>query len=183
MMHGKIEYWKLLLLSCFYIVFGFLSYTVSEAQVIGFFKISGYVLCGVGIIQIVSYFMKKEYEIEGNYRFSIGILLGIAGLVIAMKADLIRTNYPLALAGAVVLDSILRLQFSMDLLRIGNEHWKKQLLFALLPAILALGVLFVEMEPVFMKNYVTFLLWFDAGCIVYGVYEHRKIWKEEKEEE
>lgn len=176
-MSFKIENWKLILLGMFYIVFGFLSYTIPETQVIGFFKISGLIIMGIGCVQALMYFFRKEYKIEGNYSFAFGILLCLAGFVVYFKSDLFKDSYPLVVAACVVLDSVLRLQFVVDLIRIQNKYWLVHLLCAVVPAILAMIFILIEMEPSFGKNYFSFLLWLDAICIFCSLLHHHRIVK------
>ena len=60
-MNIKIENWKLLVLSVFYIIFGILSYTIEKVEFLNFFKIAGIVIILIGLFQILVYFFKKEY--------------------------------------------------------------------------------------------------------------------------
>ena len=113
-MNLKIENWKLLILSIFYMIFSILSYTIEKEKFLNFFQIAGIVIILVGLFQILVYFFKKEYMKPNEFSFSFGVLYCIAGLIVATKPYLIVDNYPIVISALVVLDATLRLQYSMN---------------------------------------------------------------------
>ena len=64
----------------------------------------------------------------------------MAGLIVATKPDVIVDNYPLVLSGVVVLESTLRLQYSMNLFRLKEAENQRDFGAA---AILVLGVVLI----------------------------------------
>lgn len=189
-MNIKIENWKLIVVSAFYIIFAFVSYNVQAQEFLSFFKIAGIAITVVGGLQILIYFLKKDYMKAQDFTFSLGLLLVFAGLIIAFKSDIIVANYRTVISGLVVLDSILRMQYSMNLLRVEDKQWKVHTLLAVIPAILGVVLILVDLKDM-LANYFSFLLLLDAIANIYTVlyyrrivkkYEHANIEAKEKQE-
>ena len=177
-MSFKVENWKLLVLSIFYVLFSIISYMIKKEQFLNFFMIAGIVLAFVGLFQILVYFFKKEYLKPDEYSFAFGILYGIAGLIVATKPSVIVDNYPVVIAGLVVLDSTLRTQYAMNLFRLQNHQWKVHVVLALIPLILGMILILVPMEEGFLHNYFSFLLILDAIANFYTIIFYKHIVKE-----
>lgn len=177
-MNFKIENWKLLVLSVFYIIFAVISYMVKKEQFLNFFMITGLIVAVVGLLQILAYFFKKEYMKPNEFSFAFGVLYVVAGLIVATKPDVIVDNYPLVLSGVVVLDSTLRLQYSMNLFRLEKETWKINAVLAAVPLILGMVLILVPMSEDFMHNYFSFLLILDAIANFYTILYYKRIVKE-----
>lgn len=161
-MNFKIENWKLLVLSIFYLIFSVLSYTIEKEKFLNFFQIAGIVVILVGVFQILVYFFKKEYMKPNEFGFSFGALYCMAGLIIASKPYLIVDNYPSVLSALVVLDATLRLQYTMNLFRLQNSQWKLHMILAVVPLIMGMVLILVTMEESTMHNLFSFLLILDA---------------------
>lgn len=172
-MNLKIENWKLMALSAFYFIFAIISYSVPANEFLSFFRIAGLVIAVVGALQILIYFLKKDYMKPQDFSFSLGLLLIFAGLVISAKAEFIVLNYRPVIAVAVVLDSILRLQYSMNLLRVNDTQWKWNLFMALLPAVFGVVVVLVDLGSM-MENGFSFLLIFDGIANLYTVLYYKR---------
>ena len=176
-MNFKIENWKLLVLSVFYLIFSILSYMITRDQFMDFFMITGIIISLVGLFQILIYFFKKEYMTPNEYNFAFGILYGIAGLIVATKPSVIVDNYPLVISGLVVLDSTLRLQYSMNLFRLQDTQWKANAILAAVPLVLGMILILVRFEETFLHNYFSFLLILDAIANFYTVLYYKRIVK------
>lgn len=177
-MNFKIENWKLLVLSVFYVIFAVISYMVKKEQFLNFFMIAGLIVAVVGLLQIMAYFFKKEYMKPNEFSFAFGVLYVVAGLIVATKPDVIVDNYPLVLSGVVVLDSTLRLQYSMNLFRLEKEAWKINAILAAVPLVLGVVLILVPMSEDFMHNYFSFLLILDAIANFYTILYYKRIVKE-----
>ena len=177
-MNFKVENWKLLVLSVFYVIFAVISYMVKKEQFLNFFMIAGLIVAVVGLLQIMAYFFKKEYMKPNEFSFAFGVLYVVAGLIVATKPDVIVDNYPLVLSGVVVLDSTLRLQYSMNLFRLEKEAWKINAILAAVPLVLGVVLILVPMLEDFMHNYFSFLLILDAIAIFYTILYYKRIVKE-----
>ena len=84
-MNLKIENWKLIALSAFYFIFAIISYSVPANEFLSFFRIAGLVIAVAGALQILIYFLKKDYMKPQDFSFSLGLLLIFAGLVVSAK--------------------------------------------------------------------------------------------------
>lgn len=102
----------------------------------------------------------------------------MAGLIVATKPDVIVDNYPLVLSGVVVLDSTLRLQYSMNLFRLEKEAWEINAILAAVPLVLGVVLILVPMSEDFMHNYFSFLLILDAIANFYTILYYKRIVKE-----
>ncbi|RHM15241.1 DUF308 domain-containing protein [Amedibacillus dolichus] len=177
-MNFKVENWKVLVLSVFYVIFAVISYMVKKEQFLNFFMIAGLIVAVVGLLQIMAYFFKKEYMKPNEFSFAFGVLYVVAGLIVATNPDVIVDNYPLVLSGVVVLDSTLRLQYSMNLFRLEKEAWEINAILAAVPLVLGVVLILVPMSEDFMHNYFSFLLILDAIANFYTILYYKRIVKE-----
>lgn len=180
-MNIKIENWKLLALSAFYFVFAFVSYSIPATEFLSFFRIAGIVIVIVGAMQILVYFLKKDYMRPQDFTFSLGVLFIFGGALITSKADFIVENYRPVIAALVVLDSILRMQYSMNLIRVEDPQWKHHTLLAVLPAVLGIALILVDLGGL-LENYFSFLLLLDGFANIYTVLYYRKFVKQAQKE-
>lgn len=176
-MNVKIENWKLLILSIFYVIFGVISYTIEKEKFINFFQIAGIVIVLIGLFQVLAYFFKKEYLKPNEFSFSFGVVYCIAGLIVATKPNLIVDNYPAVLSGLVVLDSTLRLQYSMNLFRLQDKQWKLNLGLAIVPFIIGMVIVLVRFDEKTLHNMFSFLLFLDAIANFYTIIYYKRIVK------
>ncbi len=137
--------------------------------------IAGIVVALVGLFQILVYFFKKDYLKPNEFSFSFGVLYLLAGITIACKPEVIVNNYPLVVSGLVVLDCVLRLQYSMNLFRLDDRQWKLHLVLALIPLIAGMCLILIPMQEKVLHNYFSFLLIFDAIAIMYTVIYYKRI--------
>lgn len=176
-MNIKIENWKLLVLSAFYFIFAFVSYQVPANEFLSFFRVAGIVVAVVGILQILIYLLKKDYMRVQDFTFSFGLLLVFGGLVITFKADYIVDYYRPVIGVLVVLDSILRLQYSMNLLRVKDKQWLCHLCLSFIPACLGIVLVLFDLGSL-LENYFSFLLIFDGIANIYTVFYYKRIVKQ-----
>jgi len=175
-MNMKIENWKLIVLSAFYFIFAFVSYQVAAGEFLSFFRIAGIVIAVAGGLQILIYFLKKDYMKPQDFSFSLGLLLIFGGLLVLGKADFIVANYRPVIAAVVVLDSILRMQYSMNLLRVNDAQWKVHAVLALIPAVMGGVLILVDLKGM-LANYFSFLLILDGIANIYTVLYYRRFVK------
>ena len=176
-MRFKVENWKLLVLSIFYFIFAILSYTIEKEKFLNFFQIAGILIVLIGLFQILVYFFKKDYMKSNEFSFSFGVLYCMAGLIVASKPDLIVDHYPMVISGLVVLDSTLRLQFSMNLLRLNDSQSKIHIACAVLPIIIGMCIILVPFEEHTLHNIFSFLLILDGIANFYTVLYYKRIVK------
>ena len=129
---------------------------------------------------ILIYLLKKDYMKPQDFTFSFGLLLVFGGLVVCFKADYIVDYYRPVIGVLVVLDSILRLQYSMNLLRVKDKQWLTHLCLSLIPAVLGIVLVLFDLGSL-LENYFSFLLILDGIANIYTViYYKRFVKKAEK---
>lgn len=145
-MNFKIENWKLLVLSIFYLMLVFLSFKITTEQLIDFFFVAGFVIVGFGILTICAYFFKKDYLKPNEFSFSFGVMYILIGSLVAAKPTAIVENYPLFISGVIVWDSTLRMQYAMNLLRLRKGNWIFTFLLAIATMSVGMILILVSLE-------------------------------------
>lgn len=158
----KFEKWQLILLSVFYIVFGIISILVPQEEFLSFFNVLGMIIVLVGVFSILIYFLRKNYLEEHNFQVSWGALYIMAGLIVWMKPQIIVSNYPMVFAGCVAVDSAIRLQYSMNLLRMQDDGWIWVFAGALAAILGAALVLLADMPDQVLRIVFTILMCADG---------------------
>lgn len=158
----RFEKWQLIVLSVFYIVFGIISAAVAREQFLTFFNILGLIIMVVGAFSIFIYFLRKDYLEEHNFQVAFGALYIMAGMIVWLKPELIVSNYPLVFAGCVVVDSAIRLQYSMNLFRMKDRGWLWVFGSALVAIVLAAIILLANLENSLQRILLTLVLCFDG---------------------
>ncbi len=98
----------------------------------------GAALVVLGVIQVVRYFVYEVRLDLFRYDFVSGLILLGVGVFLLMRPEIIVGFLPVLLGMAIVIDGAVKIQQSMDLLRVGYRHWWLVLLLAVLA--LAAGV-------------------------------------------
>lgn len=158
----RFEKWQLIVLSVFYIVFGIISAAVPREQFLTFFNILGLIIMMIGAFSIFIYFLRKDYLEEHNFQVAFGALYIMAGMIVWLKPELIVSNYPLVFAGCVVIDSAIRLQYSMNLFRMKDQGWLWVFVSALAAIALAAVILLADLGHDLQRILLTVLLCFDG---------------------
>ena len=158
----RFEKWQLIVLSVFYIVFGIISAAVPREQFLTFFNILGLIIMVISAFSIFIYFLRKDYLEEHNFQVAFGALYIMAGMIVWLKPELIVSNYPLVFAGCVVIDSAIRLQYSMNLFRMKDQGWLWVFVSALAAIALAAVILLADLGHDLQRILLTVLLCFDG---------------------
>ena len=98
----------------------------------------GAALVVLGVIQVVRYFVYEVRLDLFRYDFVSGLILLGVGVFLLMRPEIIVGFLPVLLGMAIVIDGAVKIQQSMDLLRVGYRHWWLVLLLEVLA--LAAGV-------------------------------------------
>ena len=160
---NKFESWKMIMVSIIYIVFGITTLFVNKESLMYFVKSVGVIFMIVGGFQILTYFFKKSYLNASDFGFSLGILYMVAGIAILVKPVLILENYATIFAACVILDGCIKLQYSMNLLRLNDEKWIQFTIISAVLTILAILLVLFQMEAI-RSMYLSLLLVVD-GCM------------------
>ncbi len=124
------------------------------------------VLCIIwGVVSAGVFFVRKQYQRPGHMGFSFGIaaiLLGIYAVCNTMEFERIFTQL---LALLIIFDSIVKVQFSMDLLRMESPKWWAILLIAFVTALLAMIILIDPFSVSQIKERYTYLVLIADGAV------------------
>ncbi|MEG1523919.1 MAG: DUF308 domain-containing protein [Clostridia bacterium] len=102
-----------------------------------------YVLGGAlliyGAYRIIAYFSRSDIVAAMQFGVAIGIACVLLGILLLFKAKFVVTVFGVIVGATLIIDSILRLQVSFDIRRMGGVHWTPVCICAL--CMLTLGVL------------------------------------------
>ena len=104
-------------------------------------SISGIGLLVTGITHIVIYFTKDHLASILHMDLTVGVVCGALGAFILMHADFVELAIPFAIGIILLIGSMTKLQYSLDMKRMGLTVWKVILCFSLL--MLILGIVFI----------------------------------------
>lgn len=121
----------------------------------------------VGIVQIVRYFVNDAYRNMNEYGFSIGTLLGILGICILLRAEVISGVIDLVLGVVVLLMGIVMLQHSLDLKRMSDAVWGLVIVISAL--VIACGVVLILKPSLLQISYDTIIWWIVLVSSVLGL--------------
>lgn len=123
-------------------------------------------LCVVaGVFEVIMYFIRKSYLDPQRFGFAIGMSLLLVGIYALVRIDEFTQAFAQILAIVMVFDGIVKMQFSMDLLRMKNKKWWLVLLLAFLMAGLAMGILLSPFEGEDQKLTFTYIVLLADGAV------------------
>ncbi len=133
---------------------------------------SGRVICSLcaialivyGGIHVVLYFLRKAPEDLFRHDFAKGLICLLLGVYLLMRPAFLMGVLPVVLGIVVLGDSIIRLQKSFDLVRLGDSLWWVVLLLAI-----ATGILGVLMLVNPFGAAATLLRFIGLGLVLSGV--------------
>lgn len=83
----------------------------------------GILLLVGGVFKIVGYFRAKGTEIFGSLGLVGGSLLCVGGLIIVLRPDMLTSFITTMLAVILIADGVIKIQYAIDLSRVGGERW------------------------------------------------------------
>ena len=113
----------LLCISAAYIVLSFVLLCNSKISMQNVCSVLGMILLAMGAVSIVWYFLKKEYLDPSRFGFAIGIGEGMLGCFALLRGEMGAVVILQILAFCILLDSLLKLQYSMNLLQMRFHFW------------------------------------------------------------
>ena len=128
---------------------------------------AGGILALVGIVYIIMYFVRKQVSGEYHYEFGCGLVAILGGAYVALSnmlfansgMEITFTVITQLIGIAVALDGIMKLQYALDLARMGYKKWWIVLITSVLG--LAMGVFMA-----FFMNYVTYLYYMTGFSVM-----------------
>lgn len=155
----------LLCVSAAYIAIGAVLLIFPEVSLSTICMVIGILALIIGVINITSYFLKKGYLVENQISFSIGAAELLFGLYAVIRSTDLSFTFTQVMAICMVFDSILKLQYSTDLLRLGCKTWWLLLITAVVTAGLAMAVLLYPFETEAVKLTYTYSVLIADGVV------------------
>jgi len=119
----------------------------------------------LGLVAVAFYFIRQGFRSENNVGFAVGMAAALVGLYAVLRTDEFSRAFTQVLAFCVVADGILKLQFSMDLLRLKGKLWWLLLLLALAVSGAAMALLLYPFSSVEEKNFNTYIVLIADGAL------------------
>ncbi|MCI8406631.1 MAG: hypothetical protein HFE43_06475 [Oscillospiraceae bacterium] len=118
----------------------------------------------LGLVSVAFYFIRKGYLSE-SLGFSGGVALTILGLYAVLQTERFSAAFTQVLAACMIADGIVKLQFSMDLLRLKGKLWWCVLAGALVGVGLAVAILLYDFPDADSKNVYTYVVLIADGVL------------------
>ena len=114
------------ILSCIsvaYIAGGILLLLFPQVSLANIWTGLGLVLIVAGVVLISAYFLRKRYLTPGHFGFAGGAACVLLGIFSLLRTSDVAFAFSQFLALLVLADSLLKLQYSTDLLRLCQQRW------------------------------------------------------------
>ena len=98
--------------------------------------ILGGILCAIGVVNIISYFTTPVQMPEYNLSLVRAIIFIGLGVFVLAKPDKVMDVLPVVMGIAVLIDSLVKLQNAIDMLRLRQKSWLYTLIVAVVLAVL-----------------------------------------------
>ena len=155
----------MMLLSASYIAMGVILLIFPNVSLVDICKVLGVLLLIVGVINVAWYFLRKCYLQPNHWGFSFGVAQCMVGLFMVLKPEDMALTFAQLLAICMVADNIIKLQFSMDLLRLGSRSWTLILIASLLMGALAMIILFNPFAADIVRDVFTYCVLIVDGVV------------------
>lgn len=131
----------LVCVSVAYIAGGVLLLLFPQVSLPALCQAMGILLIIAGIVLIFAYFLRKRYLVPGHFEFAGGAACVLLGIFALMRTNEVAFAFSQILALLVLGDSLIKLQYSTDLLRLQEKKWWAVLLAASISIVLAMTAL------------------------------------------
>ena len=138
--------------SLLFFVFGLLLFLQADAVIKTVSVMIGIILVGLGIVPIVNYFKTRNAGFFSNTGLLYGIFSVVAGFIILFNSDILATIIPILSGVWVIVNSVNKIQISMELRDEKVDFWIVSFIFSLL--MLVVGA-FLIINPLKSSLYVT----------------------------
>lgn len=112
---------SMLLLSLLYIVLGLILVIWPVGSRLALCYLVGIAAIIFGIVEVTRFFTKKELTDIFDFSLIIGVISILFGIVLMVKANTVIAVFGVAFGIAIVFDSVVRIQLSLNLLKIGDR--------------------------------------------------------------
>ena len=138
--------------SILFFVFGLLLFLQADAVIKTVSVMIGIILVGLGVVPIVNYFKTRNSGFFSSTGLLYGIFSVVAGFIILFNSDILATIIPILSGVWVIVNSVNKIQISMELRDEKVDFWIVSFIFSLL--MLVVGA-FLIINPLKSSLYVT----------------------------
>lgn len=138
--------------SILFFAFGLLLFLQADAVIKTVSVMIGIILVGLGVVPIVNYFKTRNAGFFSNTGLLYGIFSVVAGFIILFNSDILATIIPILSGVWVIVNSVNKIQISMELRDEKVDFWIVSFIFSLL--MLVVGA-FLIINPLKSSLYVT----------------------------
>lgn len=156
---------NLICLSAAYIAIGVVMLAFPQMSLPNLCNAIGVVAIIVGIIGVAFYFIRKSFLDPDQIGFAGGVAMILFGLFAVVRPEEFARGFSQILSFCVIGDSIVKLQFSMDLLRLKSSRWWVIVLIALATAGLSMGILLYPFADPNAKSFYTYVVLLTDGVV------------------
>lgn len=130
--NNKIATQFVISIAVIYIILGALLLFVPQIQIKTLCYLLSSILVIFGIVWIVRYFMTDAYKNINEYGFSIGVFTVILGMCALVRVEEVSNSFILFLGIAILMTSVVKLQYALDLKNLKEKTWIIMLVSALI---------------------------------------------------
>lgn len=109
-------------------------------------------LIAIGVVSLISYVRKDITGILYRYDLVVGVSAALGGILIIIKAEQLMELIPVVLGFLVTISGILKIQNSIDMLRLGHGTW--YIAFALAIINIVFGIILL-INPFIWEIFIT----------------------------
>ena len=129
--HQSVSKWYIVL-SVFYVILGIIMVAWQKATVDLVGIVLGTAMLAYGIARIIIYFTKSHFEGIVHMDLTVGVVVGALGAFLLLHRDFVNTAFPFAVAIILLIGAISKLQYSIDMKRLGVVRHKVFLVFSVI---------------------------------------------------
>ena len=123
----------------------------------------GVCMLAYGISRIVIYFTRSHYDTIIQMDLTVGVVFSAFGLFLLLHRDFVNAMLPFAVAILLLIGAISKLQYALDMKRLGVGRWNLFLAAAVLVFILGLILIYNPFREHYLMGYIA------VSIIVEGV--------------
>lgn len=126
------------------ILLGTMLFFESEKTIITISYVIGSIIIALGALAFINYF--REETTTKGLGIAYGIISVILGILIISNPIAIASIIPIFIGIGIILNSAVKLQYSLDLKKISNKMWKTTFIVSLISTICGVVILFNPFE-------------------------------------
>ena len=119
-----------ILIAASFLLLGVLFLVFPETSGIIICYTTGGIVCLVGIVKIIEYFKTPVSLADYSLSLVTGLAALAVGIYVLVKPDVLKAVLPTVLGVAAILDGTIKLQNTLDMLRLKDRHWWLTLILA-----------------------------------------------------